>query len=122
MPIIDNQNLYDKVKQEADEKYKKPSAYKSGWIVKRYKDLGGTYTNDNKPKNLKRWFKEDWKDIGKETLPPSLSLYPVFRPTIRVNKNTPLTPSEINSSNLIKQSLIKQVIKGDKNLSPFEPK
>jgi hypothetical protein len=115
MPIIDNQVLYDKVKLEADEKYKKPSAYKSGWIVKRYKDLGGTYTNDNKTKNLKRWFKEDWKDVA------GLD-YPVFRPTKKISSKTPLTPSEIKPSNLIKQSLIKQVIKGEKNLSPFEPK
>jgi hypothetical protein len=126
MPIIDNQSLYDKVKLEADLKYKKPSAYKSGWIVKRYKDLGGTYTNDNKPKNLKRWFKEDWKDVAKQTLEKSCGskweCYPVFRPTIRVNKNTPLTPDEISPSNLVKQSILKQSYKGDKNLPPFKEK
>jgi hypothetical protein len=69
MPIIDNPSLYEKAKKIADEKYSKPSAYKSGFIVKTYKELGGTYTNDNKQKNLKRWFQEDWKDIGnKNTL------------------------------------------------------
>ncbi len=115
MPVIDNKELYDKVKKEADLKYKKPSAYKSGYIVKRYKELGGTYTDDKEPKNLERWFKEDWKDIaGLE--------YPVFRPTKKISSKTPLTPSEIKPSNLITQSIIKQVIKGDKNLSPFEPK
>ena len=113
MPIIDNQTLYDKVKREADEKYKKPSAYKSGWIVKRYKDLGGTYTNDNKPKNLKRWFEEDWKDVA------GLA-YPVFRPTVKVSKKTPLTPNEIDRMNLIEQSILKQKIKGKKNLPPFK--
>jgi hypothetical protein len=115
MPIIDNQSLYDKVKLEADEKYKKSSAYKSGWIVKRYKDLGGTYTEDNKPKNLKRWFKEDWKDVANLA-------YPVFRPTIRINKNTPLTPNEISPSNLAKQSKLKQIYRGEKNLPPFKEK
>ena len=33
--------LYARVKQMADAKYTKPSAYKSGWIVKTYKELGG---------------------------------------------------------------------------------
>jgi hypothetical protein len=115
MPIVDNQTLYDKVKQEADLKYKKPSAFKSGWIVKRYKDLGGTYTDDNKPKNLKRWFKEEWKDVANLA-------YPVFRPTIKINKNTPLTPQEIDKDNLISQSILKQKYKGNKNLPPFKEK
>ena len=53
MPIILNQNLYNDVKKEADNVYKKSSAYKSGWIVKTYKDRGGKYRNDNKPKLLK---------------------------------------------------------------------
>ena len=114
MPIPKDIELYNKAKEEADKIYKKSSAYKSGWIVKKYKELGGTYIEDNKPKNLKRWFKEDWKDIG------GLD-YPVFRPTKRINKNTPLTPEEINPKNLKEQILIKQIIKGEKNLSPFKP-
>ena len=44
MSLIDNPELYQKAKQIADEKYDKPSAYKSGFIVKTYKDLGGTYS------------------------------------------------------------------------------
>ena len=30
--------LYERVKKEADEKFDKPSAYKSGWIVNTYKN------------------------------------------------------------------------------------
>jgi hypothetical protein len=37
MPVVENIQLYNKVKQEADKIYKKPTAYKSGWIVKTYK-------------------------------------------------------------------------------------
>lgn len=114
MPIIDNPVLYQKAKQIADEKYSKPSAYKSGFIVKTYKEIGGTYSNDNKPKNLKRWFKEDWKDIG------GLS-YPVYRPTKRINKDTPLTPYEIDKKNLKQQIVLKQIIKGNSNLPKFIP-
>jgi len=112
MPIIDNQKLYDEVKKYADTIYSKPSAYKSGYIVKRYKELGGTYTDDKKPKNLKRWFKEDWTDIGGME-------YPVYRPTKRISKNTPLTPQEIALDNLKSQIEMKQIIKGKKNLPPF---
>jgi hypothetical protein len=111
--MIKNQELYDKVKMHADQIYKKPSAYKSGYIVKTYKQLGGTYTNDKKDKPLKRWFNEKWKDIGNEK-------YPAYRPTIRVNKKTPLLPSEIEPKQLNKQIKLKQKIKGNKNLPKFQ--
>jgi len=113
MPIIDNPKLYEQAKKIADEKYSKPSAYKSGFIVKKYKELGGTYTDDKNPKDLKRWFKEDWKDIGNKD-------YPVYRPTKRISEKTPLLPKEIN--NLSQQIKLKQKIKGTRNLPPFEKK
>jgi hypothetical protein len=113
MPTIDNQSLYDKVKRLADTIYKKPSAYKSGYIVKRYKELGGTYTDDNEPKNLQRWYQEKWQDVGHKE-------YPVYRPTKRINKHTPLTPEEIDPTNLKKQIKLKQEIKGEHNLPKFE--
>ena len=112
MPKIVDKELYDLVKHKADEIYKKSSAYKSGYIVKKYKELGGRYEDDNEPKNLKRWYQEKWKDIGHKE-------YPVYRPTLRINKNTPLTINEIDKDNLKKQIKLKQIIKGDKNLKPF---
>lgn len=112
MPIPTNPELYKKVKAYADTIYAKPSAYKSGFIVKKYKELGGEYIDDKKPKDLKRWFKEDWKDVG------GLD-YPVYRPTKKVSKKTPLIPDEIKPSNLKKQILLKQELKGDKNLPKF---
>lgn len=112
MPIINNKELYQKAKDIADSKYTKPSAYKSGFIVKTYKELGGTYSDDNKPKKLKQWFKEDWKDIG------GLD-YPVYRPTKIINKDTPLTVQEIEPKNLKQQILLKQKIKGRMNLPKF---
>ena len=116
MPIINNPTLYEKAKKIADDKYTKPSAYKSGFIVKTYKEMGGTYTDDNKPKNLKRWFKEDWTNIGDD------KDYPVYRPTKRVSSKTPLTPNEIQPTNLRNQIHLKQKIKGKSNLPPFIPK
>jgi hypothetical protein len=112
MPIPTNQKLYDEVKKEADKIYKKPSAYKSGWIVKNYKQRGGQYKEDGKSKDLKRWFREQWKDVG------GLN-YPVYRPTKRVSKKTPLIPQEINPKQLKQQIALKQIIKGQSNLPPF---
>jgi len=113
--MIDDPELYGLVKQYADLVYKKPSAYKSGFIVKTYKSLGGTYSENNEPKKLKQWFDERWTDVGQKD-------YPVFRPTIRVNKTTPLTVQEIDPKNLKEQIIKKQKIKGKKNLPPFRKK
>jgi len=65
-----DKDLYEKVKKEADEKYAKPSAYKSGWIVKRYKELGGEYTG-KKPKvsGLARWFWRSGKILEIKIIP-----------------------------------------------------
>jgi hypothetical protein len=112
MPIVIDQTLYNSVKQEADQKYSKPSAYKSGWIVKTYKERGGRYADDNQPKNLERWFQEEWKDIGNQE-------YPVYRPTKRISSKTPLTANEVDKKQLKKQIALKQEIKGEANLPPF---
>ena len=86
MPIPKDQVLYDKVKKEADKVYSKPSAYKSGFIVKKYKELGGEYLDDKKPRKLKRWFKEDWKsNTGHYGYTSKSSVY---RPTKRISKKT----------------------------------
>jgi hypothetical protein len=113
--IVDNTKLYQQVKDAADIIYDKPSAYKSGFIVKKYKEMGGTYSGEKDNKGIGRWFKEDWKDIGNKE-------YPVYRPTKRISFETPLTPDEIKPSNLKKQIALKQVIKGDANLPPFQEK
>lgn len=115
MPIILDQALYNRVKREADKIYEKPSAYKSGWIVKTYKSRGGAYEDDNQPKNLGRWFKEDWADIGGQS-------YPVYRPTKRVSKETPLTADELDPIHAQEQIALKQDIKGEANLPPFKAK
>ena len=112
MPIINNPSLYEKAKQTADKVYKKSSAYKSGFIVKEYKRLGGTYSDDNKTKNLKRWYEEAWISVGGK--------YPTYRPTKRINNMTPLTVNEISKTNLKKQIELKQKIKGKINLPPFK--
>jgi hypothetical protein len=115
MPTPTNTILYNQVKREADQKYSKPSAYKSGWIVKTYKQRGGEYSGEKTKAGLTRWYAEQWADVGGKA-------YPVYRPTKRVDKNTPLLASEISPTNLREQIAIKQRIRGNKNLPPFVAK
>ena len=115
MPIPNDKVLYEKVKKYSEKIYDKSSAFRSGFIIQEYKRRGGTYREDGKEKNLKRWYSEQWIDIGNKE-------YPVFRPLIRVNSKTPLTVSEIDKEQLKKQIKLKQKIKGEKNLPKFKKK
>ena len=109
-----NKKLYEEVKTKADEIYKHHSAYKSMYIQKEYKRLGGEYKNiPGKEKTLLRWELEKWADVGNKQ-------YPVYRPTVRINKSTPLLPSEINKKKLQEQIKLKQIFKGEKNLPKFK--
>lgn len=110
--------LYERVKKMADEKYDRPSAYKSGFIVKKYKELGGRYSGEKDKSDLKRWFNEEWKDVNPNKTDTS---YPVYRPTKKINDKTPLTVAEIDKKDLIKKSKQKQVLKS-KKLDKFKPK
>jgi len=113
--MILNPDIYQKAKEIADKTYKTHGAYKSGFLVKKYKELGGEYADDGKPRNLKRWFQEDWKDVG--GLP-----YPVYRPTKRISEETPLTVNEIEPDSLTRNAIIKQHYKNKRNLEPFRGK
>jgi len=112
---MNDKALYEKAKATVYAIYKKPSAFRSGALVKEYKRLGGTYSGKKTKMGLTAWFKSKWMDIGGKE-------YPVFRPTVRVNKATPLTVQEIDPKNLRKQIELKQKIKGKKNLPPFKAK
>ena len=61
MSKIANQELYAKVKKEIYAKYPKHSAYRSGLLVKTYKEQGGKYIGEeNKSSCLNRWYREKW--------------------------------------------------------------
>lgn len=111
---INNPDLYEKAKEIVYKQYPKHSAYRSGQLVKKYKELGGTYSGKKPTKTgIARWFKEEWADIGNKE-------YPVYRPTKRVSKETPLTVSEIDPVQAKKQIALKQKIKGTSNLPAFQ--
>jgi hypothetical protein len=120
MPTPSNPELYEKIKKEVWDQYKKPSAYRSGQLVKKYKEAGGKYLEDNEEKNLARWFAENWQRVG--PFKNDEKSYPVYRPTKRISEKTPLTVEEIDPIDLMMKSIQKQKIKGKENLKPFKPK
>lgn len=102
--------LYAQVKRDADTIYAVPSAYKSGWIVKTYKSLGGQYAEGGKQHSLGRWFQEKWVDLNRRrpdgSYPPcgrpsaSSGPYPLCRPSRRVSSKTPATVQELPKKSL----------------------
>lgn len=119
MPRPLDPDLYDKARRVVNSIYKKPSAFRSGALVKLYKHWGGRYADDHQPRNLSRWFKEKWQDVNPHKTKTS---YPVFRPTVRVNSHTPLLVSEIDPNDFRRKSKQKQKIRGEHNLKPFKKK
>ena len=110
-----NKKLYEKVKKMANKTYKTHGAYKSAYIVKTYKNLGGKYKGKKNNSGLTRWFKEEWKDYANLK-------YPVYRPTKRITKKTPLTVSEISKKHLKTQAKRKQKITNKTKLPKFKSK
>ena len=106
MPTPTDPKLYEKIKQDITSKYK-PSAYRSSFIVREYKKEylkkhknNNAYIGDRETSNLKRWFDEAWRsDTGNVRYTSKSSIY---RPTIRVNKDTPITFSELSKQQIEK--------------------
>jgi hypothetical protein len=105
--------LYAEVKREAALRFNKPSAYRSGWIVKTYKERGGLYEGDGRARGgLWRWFREKWVDLtrpqpgggyapcGRPSSRSDAQSYPTCRPTVRVSDETPLTVQELSSRSI----------------------
>jgi|TARA_R100000479_G_scaffold168993_1_gene110397 hypothetical protein len=97
--------LYNKVKKEIYKKYPKHSAYRSGLLVKTYKERykkkhgkGEAYKGKKTKKGLSRWFKEDWRNQrgGKGYKKKG----DVYRPTKRVSKKTPATFKELSKKEI----------------------
>ena len=117
-----NKKLHNKIKNEADKKFKSNSAYKSMWINKEYIKRGGKVKSDKKD-NLKRWREENWKNLsgvalGKTHLknaPPcgvkdkNQGKNPtICRPTKKINKDTTSLAREFNQKQLKKALDIKK--------------
>ena len=101
MSKIANQELYDKVKKQIYAKYPVNSAYRSGLLVKTYKEQGGKYIGkENKSSGLNRWYREKWSNSRGEIGYQNKS--DVYRPTVKVNKDTPTTFKELTKEQINK--------------------
>ena len=106
MPTPTDKELYEKIKKEITAKYK-PSAYRSGMIVKRYKEEyfkkhknNNAYTGSKENSNLKRWFDEKWLNQRGEVGYKKKG--DVYRPTKKISNKTPTTFSELSQSQIKK--------------------
>jgi len=99
--------LYNMIKGRIYKEQPQHSAYRSGKIVQEYKkQFSIKYGNRKSPykgnktrkRGLTRWFDEKWKnqrgDIGYKYKSD------VYRPTIRINKETPTTFSELSQKQI----------------------
>jgi hypothetical protein len=97
--------LYDQIRSRVIRTHPTNSAYRSGLIVKKYKEAyankhgsGKAYLGAKTRTGLTRWFQEKWTNesggIGydrKNTL---------YRPTVRVSKDTPKTWGELDKTQI----------------------
>jgi hypothetical protein len=107
MPTPTDIKLYEKVKIELFKIYKKPSAYRSGLLVQRYKEEYvkkhknyNYYTGNKETSNLKRWFAERWLNQRGEVGYKEKG--DIYRPTIRINEKTPTIFNELTLEQIIK--------------------
>ena len=95
--------LYDEIKKQITAEHK-PSAYRSGLLVKTYKQefkkKHGSKVSPyiGKSENLKRWFEENWVNQRGEVGYKKKG--DIYRPTNRISKNTPKTWSELTPTEI----------------------
>ena len=127
-----DKKLYSRVKALADKKFaSKTGIYKSSWIVKEYKRLGGKYKGnkpDSKSPGLKRWYKEKWVDLnrpiknskgkiidykscGRKSV-KTKEKYPLCRPSKRITSGTPRTYKQISKNSIQRAKREKRRVKG----------
>tara|TARA_Y100000114_G_C11728822_1_gene312425 strand:+ start:1030 stop:1377 length:348 start_codon:yes stop_codon:yes gene_type:complete len=110
-----NKELYERIKKQLYKEIPQHSAYRSGLLVQRYKEAGGTYEGTKpKKKGLARWFKEEWKNQRGGTGYQKKG--DVYRPTKRITSKTPKTFDELSKSEIAKA----QKAKKDKGRAVFK--
>jgi hypothetical protein len=129
-PLYIDKKLYKKVKRRADAKFEASiSAYKSSWIVREYKRLGGKFNSKKSSSTgLKRWYREKWIDLnrpirnsegkiigykscGRSSSKSRRDKYPLCRPSKRINKMTPRTYKSISKKSIKQAKKQKSIVK-----------
>lgn len=106
--------LYNKIKKEVYKQHPKHSAYRSGILVKTYKNkFSKKYGNKKSPylgnktrkKGLTRWFDEKWVNQRGELGYKYKN--DVYRPSKRITKKTPVTHKELTKKQIKRARRIK---------------
>ena len=101
MPTPSNKELYEQVKKEIYQNYPEHSAYISGLLVQEHKRRGGTYEGNKSINNgLPLWFASKWSNQRGEPIYKFKS--DIFRPTVKVTKDTPTTFAELTTEEIAK--------------------
>jgi len=102
-----DQKLYDSIKKKIYKDMPTHSAYRSGQLVKKYKEAykkkhGNiiAYTGNKSKGNLTRWMKEKWTNQRGETGYKKKG--DVYRPTKRITSKTPATFKELSKTQISK--------------------
>lgn len=98
--------LYESVKKKVYVKIPKHSAYRSGILVKTYKEeyekkhkSKDAYTGTKKQSSpLSRWFGEEWRNQRGEVGYQKKG--DIYRPTKKVSKDTPKTYKELSKTDI----------------------
>jgi len=121
-----NKQLYQKAKDMADDKFEsKTGAFKSMYIVKKYKEMGGKYSG-HKTSQLERWRNEGWIDLNQPNDKGGYypcghkntqnDKYPLCRPSKTISQDTPKKYQDISDDRIRKANEEKQKIKGSGNI------
>lgn len=114
MPEPIDKKLYNKIKKEIYKKIPNHSAYRSGILVKKYKEkFADKYGNKKSPykgtrtkkKGLKRWFDEEWVNQRGEVGYKYKN--DIYRPKYRITDKTPTTHEELTKNQIKKARTIK---------------
>lgn len=113
-PIPRDIKLYNKTKKNIYKKYPKHSAYRSGILVKTYKEnFTKKYGLKKEPyigkkpqkKGLKRWFDEKW--VNQRGTIGYKYKSDIYRPTYRITKKTPITHGELSNKQILRARRMK---------------
>jgi len=119
-PTPSDIKLYERVKKRVYEEIPKHSAYRSGILVKRYKqEFSKKYGSSKSPykgekpglnrkelTGLTRWFREEWVNQRGEIGYSKKG--DIYRPSRRVTKNTPTTWKELSKKEIADAQLQKK--------------
>lgn len=107
-PSPKDRDLYERIKKRLYLKIPTHSAYRSGLLVKEYKEeyekkykSKEAYTGTkNKNQGLMRWFDEKWRNQRGEVGYQKKG--DIYRPTIKATKETPKTFKELTKNDISK--------------------